>query len=1591
MKKHLSILLTFALCIGLLSGVSSFSLQTEAASADSSEWVAASPKTPTVTAMEQSDLLDELMAQYTTFVVVRHRQLGGSHYAYSEALSDTAIEADSSPNPEEVSYRVGAELVLVELENKNGQATRTETVLLSDGDGVLRDPDVSEDGTKVLFSWSKAKQTDDFHLYEYDLLTDKYRQLTFGVGVADTEPKYMPNGDIIFSSTRMTQVIDCFYAPVSNLYRCGPDGENIVRVGYDQVHTTYPTLTDDGRVLYTRWDYNDRTQIYTQAIFQMFPDGTNQTEVYGNNTNFPPSLLHTRQVVGTTDQYISIASGHHTYQAGKLCIVDTSKGRNADTPDNDTITFLVGKDEQDELPYIQSADDEYHDRYGQWGFVYKYPYSITKDTFLVSGADIGYANGSSYEAEKTGWGNAGWGNSGAFKIYIMNTAGDRVELVGMSGSIGASQIVPVAKRTLFERASMVNYTSSTGTYYIGNVYEGEGLKDVPVGTAKYLRVVALDYRAYTVGNVGVSDTRLDSTNSGQAYGAVSVGNGAWDVKRVLGIVPIEEDGSALFSVPSETPVYFQVLDENGCMIQSMRSWSTLMPGEVFSCVGCHEDKNTVPPAMSTVTMAMAKGVQKLQPDFWQDADYDPYTESTGFSYLKEIQPILNDSCVQCHNDVTASKRTAGISGLSSIDEIPSAAATNSNSNTDETVIFPIESEWQYVIDEAPANNWYTDTFDDSAWATGQGLFGDLGTANTHWDGDGSYIWLRKEFTLTAQQIAALSGRQLFLNIYYDESPVIYLNNEQIFTASGSLSAYETRDLKLSTTALLREGKNVIAVRADNVGKWGQRIDVGLSAKAYSGTEFSLQSFRFGVEANENSAFVGKAFPLSYLVLTGSNGTNFNNSTASTSLLNWIHTMTDAEMREPYSAGSSKSKLITMLRNKHSGVVLTEAEIRAFEAWIDLGVPCMGSYDENNMWTSNQMRWAEESQNKRDFYTTLNELARTARATGKTAPSIGITYKTAGGTVYDDTYAFATTTRLEIPVAYTANDTLTVTLPDGEHYLGLTLNSRMGETIVYVPGGTYTFTVPSHTLTETYTPTFSKNTFNTITARIIGTEELTKRHNLSVNPYDTTTNTTAYPHAVAGGTGTAVTDQPRNAIDGVSSNKGYGAYPNHSWSAADSGNSWLQIDFGREVIVDEVLLKIRAGFDDSHDTYWKSGVLEFSDGSTEPITIDSTADAQTFTLDAPRTTTYVKLNNLVKVDASNSFVGLSEIAVYGTENKSAPKPAPQVVYTSGSATYADPTVSQNGSATLTVPKAYTAGDTVTVTLPQGETYLGITLNDKMGEAILYVPSGTYTYTVPSASVMTAAMEPTFSSNTTNPVKVRVVGNEELSWRRNLAFNPYDTDTAEGAYPHASASDWHATNAMFAPRNTIDGVTQNESHNAWPYQSWGPSATGEHWMMIDFGHATTVSEIAVYLRSDQSSGHTLYKSATLEFSDGSTQAITFDATLDKQTITFDPVVTSYVKLTELVKVDESMTWAGITEFEVYGSGEKPPFKRGDVNNDGTIDTADGLLLLRYLNDWDVTVPQPEAMDVNSDGAVDAADGLLLMRYLNGWDVSLSGSTS
>ncbi|MDR2845228.1 MAG: hypothetical protein LBV28_03940, partial [Puniceicoccales bacterium] len=559
-------------------------------------------------------------------VYARHFILGGSHYAYTEALSDAQNERFFVP---------GSKLCIAEYSR---EGLWKETVLLDSPEGVIRDVDVDFDAQRILFSWKKSDREDDFHLYEIPVAADgtvapdRIRQLTSGAGLADYEGCYLPDGSIIFNSSRCQQIVDCWWTEVSNLYRCNADGTDILRLNFDQVHDNYPTFTWDNRVLYTRWDYNDRSQMYPQPLFQMYPDGTTQAAVYGENSWFPTTIIHARAIPGSQNMF-AIATGHHSRQPGELILIEPGKGRQ----ETEGITRVAPiRPHLEKRPIIVDA-------YGQSADLFAYPYPIDSRRLFVSYNPEGWRGGATRK-QRDGLG-----------LYWMDIDGNR-ELLTSRFDIACGRAVPLAPRKRpVPRPSLVDYAKDEGTFHILDVYAGEAMRDVPRGTVKTLRVIELDFRVAGVrhnGNGGAGGGALVST-------PISVGNGAWDVKIPLGDAKVHDDGSVFFTAPARRPLYFVLLDEKGRMVQTMRSWTTLQPGENASCVGCHESKNSAPPAFTRTPKALLAGAQPLTP-FWKEkaSPAEPLPR-IGFSFPRDIQPILDRHCVSCHDGTAPAAGATG--------------------------------------------------------------------------------------------------------------------------------------------------------------------------------------------------------------------------------------------------------------------------------------------------------------------------------------------------------------------------------------------------------------------------------------------------------------------------------------------------------------------------------------------------------------------------------------------------------------------------------------------------------------------------------------------------------------------------------------------------------------------------------------------------------------------------------------------------------------------------------------------------------------------------------------------------------------------
>ena len=560
--------------------------------------------------------LAQVKARMPKLVYARHFVMGGSHYAYTEALSDAQQERN---------FRAGGQLCMAEYDERG---LWKETVLFESKEGILRDVDVDFDAKRVLFSWKKSDREDDYHLYDMPVGADgrpdvsQIRQLTSGLGIADIEGCFLADGSIVFISSRCQQIVDCFYTEVSNMYRCDADGKNILRLGFDQVHVNYPAITWDNRVLYTRWEYNDRSQMYPQPLFQMMPDGTAQSAVYGENSWFPTTIIHARCVPDSPNIF-AIATGHHSRQPGELIFIEPGKGRQ----ETEGITIVAPvRPPPEKRPIIIDA-------YGQGRDLFAYPYPIDQKQLLVTYNPLGWnlRNGTRHEERMKGFG-----------AYWMDIDGNR-ELLVPRMALPVGRVVPlVPRKRPPQRPSAVDYAKRDGTFYVQDVYVGEAMQDVPRGTVKTLRVVELDYRIAGIGNNG---------NGGPGGGAdistpVAIGNGAWDPKILVGDATVYPDGSVFFKTDARHPVYFMLLDAKGRMVQTMRSWTTLQPGENASCVGCHEPKNSVPLASARPTQALTAGAQTLAP-IWT-----PTLQANarhGFSFPKDVQPILDRNCVKCHD------------------------------------------------------------------------------------------------------------------------------------------------------------------------------------------------------------------------------------------------------------------------------------------------------------------------------------------------------------------------------------------------------------------------------------------------------------------------------------------------------------------------------------------------------------------------------------------------------------------------------------------------------------------------------------------------------------------------------------------------------------------------------------------------------------------------------------------------------------------------------------------------------------------------------------------------------------------------------
>ena len=483
--------------------------------------------------------------------------------------------------------------------------------------GAYRSPDLHYDAERVLFAFAdhteERKTHRRFFIYEATIDGRQVRQVT-GTGndplttwgnratvlIEDNDPCYLPDGDIIFLSTRGQSFGRCHgprYNPAWVLHRCDPEGTTIRQLSFNNENEVDPIVMNDGRIAFTRWEYTDRHETFFHKLWWCRPDGTSIAHLFGNDMTVPHQFLEVA-AIPNSHKVVAIGLGHHSFNTGTIVVIDPNISDNGEK----AITHVTP-----ETSYSESKGwPEIH---------YSHPYPITEDLFLASRAG--------HPAPKLGWWATAPDDRG---IYLIDMHGGR-ELIYEDPDMASFSPIPIRKRKRpMTIPSMVHgdpKKGDHGTVFLQNAYltrnDPEGV--IKPGMIKALRVIALGVLPRN-GKEGVN--RYAQNNI---------------PKKILGTVPVNEDGSAFFKVPARTSIQLQTLDENGMAILTERSFFYLQPGENRSCVGCHEPYGTAP-------VSAAFRMHSMEPKELKPPAGPQY--KGGFSYTRTVQPVLDRYCISCH-------------------------------------------------------------------------------------------------------------------------------------------------------------------------------------------------------------------------------------------------------------------------------------------------------------------------------------------------------------------------------------------------------------------------------------------------------------------------------------------------------------------------------------------------------------------------------------------------------------------------------------------------------------------------------------------------------------------------------------------------------------------------------------------------------------------------------------------------------------------------------------------------------------------------------------------------------------------------------
>lgn len=454
-----------------------------------------------------------------------------------------------------------------------------------------------------------------YHVFEMNLDGTGLRRLTGGK-YDNFDARYLPDGRIVFLSTRRGQAVqvtkrsaaatlarndlpDCYVrcggdaerpVPVYTLHTMNADGGDLTPISPFEMFEWEPSVSHDGTILYSRWDYVDRDNMPYMSLWSINPDGTNARLVYGNYTQSPHCTFEPRAIPGSR-KIIFTASGHHSQTMGSLVLLDPTVGTEGATP----VERLT-------------ADTPFPEIEGWPTAFFANPWPLSERTHLVA---WGVENNMREGHQRPGNGMG---------LYLFD-AGAGLELLYRDPDISAMYPIPLKAQTPPPAlASTVNSDGpQEGMFLVSDVTRG--LSSVTPGAIKALRIVAVPAKTQPWMNQPALGLTRDDPG-----------------KAVLGTVPVEADGSAFFRAPSGVALFFQALDAEGRAVQTMRSATHVQPGQTLSCTGCHDARQDSPPPARS-PLASQRAPSKISPG---------PAGSWPLRFDRLVQPVLDTHCVRCH-------------------------------------------------------------------------------------------------------------------------------------------------------------------------------------------------------------------------------------------------------------------------------------------------------------------------------------------------------------------------------------------------------------------------------------------------------------------------------------------------------------------------------------------------------------------------------------------------------------------------------------------------------------------------------------------------------------------------------------------------------------------------------------------------------------------------------------------------------------------------------------------------------------------------------------------------------------------------------